>query len=225
MLLGVALAAAGCGGGSGSSSGSGGNGVAGKSPKQIVAAAVTAAKNAKTVRITAALQTSGGPLTFNISIVSGRGGTGTLSSNGLGFQMVRIADKAYFNAPKDFWERFGNDAAAKLYADKWIVASATTGQFASFTEITQLDFIINALSSPSQLTKGKATTIDGHPAIAVTSAKGGTLYVATTGPPYPLKFVNAGSSGGELTLSDWNAQVPLTAPSGALDFKTISGGG
>jgi hypothetical protein len=223
-MLAVLALAAGCGGGSSSSSGPAGNGIAAKAPAQILAAAQTALRNAKTVRITAALQTSNGPLSFDIKIVSGRGGAGTLSTNGLGFQMVRIADKAYFNAPKDFWERFGNAAAAKLYAGKWIVSSAVNGKFASFTPITQIDFIANALNATGTLTKGKATTLDGHPAFTVTSSKGGTLYVATTGPPYPLKITDAGSTGGEITLSDWNAPVTLSAPAGAIDYAKITGG-
>ena len=52
------------------------------------------------------------------------------------------------------------------------------------------------------LAKGSTSTIEGTKVIAVNDTeKGGTLYVATTGRPYPIQLSKAGSGGGKVTFA------------------------
>ena len=218
--------AAGCG-----SSGSGGsaakdNGVGAKSADDIVTTSLAAAQAASSVHIKAA-SLGGQPLAFDLHLVKGKGGAGHVTTNGLTFDMVRVGDKAYFKGDADFWSNFGGTAAGQLFAGKWIVSSASTGKLASFTPLTDLSALMSStLSKHGTLEKGETTTVGGQPAIAVkdTGSSGGTLYVATTGNPYPLKIVTTGSDSGTIVFDRWDQSFTLTAPSDAVDLDQLSGG-
>jgi len=219
LVLAVAVLA-GCGGGSSS------NGVASKTPTQILAAAEAAAAQASAVHISGSIVSNGTPLTLDLSLVAGKGGTGHMSTNGVGFDIVRVGDKAYIRGSEAFWKKFGNAAAAKLFKDKWLVGSATTGQFKALTPLTDLQgFFKGALGSHGTLKKGAETTVDGQKVIALTdTAKGGTLYIATTGKPYPIELVSPGNGKqGTVTFDQWNKTVTITAPKGAIDLSKLTG--
>ena len=82
---------AGCGGGGSSS-----NGVAAKSPAEILSAAKTAATQASAVHIAGSIVGSGGtPLTIDLHLVAAKGGKGHMTESGLGFDIIRIGNKAY----------------------------------------------------------------------------------------------------------------------------------
>jgi len=57
----------------------------------------------------------------------------------------------------------------------------------------------------------------------VDTTKGGTLYVAASGTPYPVALVKSGNSAGSIEFSNWNQSVTLTAPKGALDLSQFGG--
>ena len=50
---------------------------------------------------------------------------------------------------------------------------------------------------------------------------GGTLYVSTTGKPYPIEITKSGSSGGKISFDRWNAPVALAAPKNAIDLAQL----
>ena len=57
------------------------------------------------------------------------------------------------------------------------------------------------------------------------TTKGGTLYVAATGKPFPLQITKEGKESGKVTFSRWDQPVTLTAPSGAIDISKLQNGG
>ena len=64
----------------------------------------------------------------------------------------------------------------------------------------------------------------GHKVIAVNDkSNGGTLYVATTGKPYPIEIVKSGSDGGRVEFDRFNQPVTLTPPANAIDVSKLSG--
>ena len=73
--------------------------------------------------------------------------------------------------------------------------------------------------------KGASTTLIGQKVLAVkdTSA-GGTLYVATTGPPYPVDVSKGGTGGGRIVFDGWNQPVSITAPASAIDVTQLQSG-
>jgi hypothetical protein len=69
--------------------------------------------------------------------------------------------------------------------------------------------------------------VNGQPAISVTSTRpagGGTLYVATTGEPFPLKLEGSKSNEGSVTFDRWNEPVELKPPPNPVDFSKLTGG-
>ena len=112
--------------------------------------------------------------------------------------------------------------AAQLLSGKWLKAPAS-GQLSSLATLTDVQKLFSQLlSSHGKLAKGKTTTVRGQQVVAVNdTTNGGTLYVATTGKPYPIEISKTGSSGGQLVFDHFNQPVTLTAPAGAIDISKL----
>jgi hypothetical protein len=212
----VTLGLVGCGSSSGGSS----NGVASKSPDQIVSEATNAVAGVSTVHVAGTVLSGGQHVTLDLSLVNGKGGKGSMSQNGLGFQIVAVGQEVYINGSSGFWRTFGGAAAAQLLSGKWLKAPAS-GQLSSLATLTNVEKLFDQLlSSHGKLSKGKTTTVRGQPAVTVTdTTNGGTLYVATIGKPYPLQIVKSGSDGGHLVFDRFNQPVSLTPPAHAVDIS------
>ncbi len=219
LLVAVGLVA-GCGG-----SGAKSNGVAEKTADQIVADAQNAIDDATAVHVKGAGTSGGSPLELDLHLVAGKGGAGTLAVGGLRFEIVRIGDRAYFKGDDAFWRQFGGTAAVQLFHGRWLVAPADTGDLSSFTPLTDIEQLFKALlGDHGTLQKGEETTVgtDDAPVIAVVrTSSGGTLYVATTGKPYPLQVEGGKDSPGSITFDEWDKPIELTAPKDAIDFSKL----
>jgi hypothetical protein len=214
----MAAALAACG-----SSGPSDNGVAAKTPGAILSAASNAVANVNAVHVSGALASGSSQTTLDLSLVSGKGGRGSLSQGGVSFQLVALNRQLYINGSPSFWQQFGGAAAAQKLSGKWLKAPAT-GQFASLAMLVDARALFSQLlSNHGKLTKGKTTTVRGHKVIAVTdSARGGTLFVATTGQPYPIEIVRNGSPGGRVDFDRFNQPVTLSAPPNAIDVSQLN---
>lgn len=195
-----------------------------KTPEQLVALALAAATGAKTVHVVASgIDDNGQPLSFDLRLVAGKGGGGTLSLGKLTFDMVRVGTKAYFKGGADFWRQFGGGVAVQLLQGRWLMASATKGDLASFTPLTDIGKLFTEiLSSHGALKRGGTKTINGQPAIGIvdTSSGGGTLWIAAKGTAYPLELTQTGGKG-DIVFESWNKRVKLKAPKDAIDFDKL----
>jgi hypothetical protein len=221
LALAAGLGLAGCGG-----SGTKTNGVDSKAPDAIVASAKQAADTANSVHVAGSITSSGAPTTFDLNLVKGQGGKGTLSVNGLSFDLIRIGPSIYVKGSPAFYRKFSG-AAAQLLIGKWLKGSATSGSFGSMGPFTDLPSLVDkALTRPAniKLTKGAQTTVAGQKAIEVKDPMGGTLSVATTGKPYPLQIAKSGSNGGTISFNRWDTPVSLTAPAQSVDVDALQSG-
>ncbi|HVM57415.1 MAG TPA: hypothetical protein VMT74_08130 [Gaiellaceae bacterium] len=209
---------AGCGGSSS-------NGEAGKSAAQILTDTKAAALAASSVHYAGTINENGSKLDLDMQLASGKGGKGTITIGGHRIDIVRIGPKVYFKGDEAFYRQFAGATAAKLFAGKWIMAPSTNGNFASFTPLTDMAKLFGLIKNEGKLAKGAESTVDGQKVIAITSSKAGTgtLYVATTGKPYPVELAGPSSSSGALHFSNWNGTVTLAAPSGAIDLSKLTG--
>lgn len=216
--LALAASLAACGGG-----GSSDNGVSKKSPDQIVSAASDAIKGAKTVHVSGSTTSGSSPIKLDLSLVAGQGGQGQMTVGGATFQIIDIGQTIYLKAGNAFWSQFGNAQAAQLLSGRWLKAPAT-GKFSSFASLTNLSALFTQLlSQHGSLSKGSTTTVDGQKVIAVEDkTRSGTLYVATTGKPYPVAIANSGTGGGKISFDKVDAKVTLTAPTGAITIPSTS---
>jgi hypothetical protein len=220
-LLALAALIAGCG------SSSSGNGVAAKSPPQILEAAKAAAAKATSVHIAGTISSSGKPVSLDMELLAGKGGKGKISQEGFTIRLIQVHGAVYINGSAAFYNHVGGAAAAQLLQGKWLKAPANSGELASLAELTDLSKLIGtALSDHGKLSKGSSTTIEGQKAIGLDdTTKGGTLYVATTGAPFPLEITKTGKESGKVVLDRWNKAVTLSAPPGAIDISTLQKGG
>jgi len=216
----VAAVVSACGGG-----GSSDNGVASKSPSEIVSSATQAINNVHSVHVSGAVTSSGTPITLDLNLVSGKGATGSMSQSGLSFKIVDSGQFVYINASKAFWEHIGGAAAAQLLNGKWLKAPANTGNFASLSKLTDVHQLLNALlATHGSLSKGATSTVNGHKVVAVKDAtNGGTLYVATTGKAYPVEVVKPGADAGKLSFDKFNESVTVSPPSDSIDISQLKG--
>jgi hypothetical protein len=236
----AAVAVAACGsssGGSSSTSGSGGtggsgaaasNGVTSKSADQIFDNAVAAAKAAKSVHVTGALKSGSQSVGLDLSIVQGKGASGTISEGSVSFKLISVGGNYYIQPDQAFLLKFAHtSAAANLFKGKWLKASSTSAGFASFGQLTSIKTLIGSLpQTRGTLTKGSTSTLAGQPVIAVNSSKGGTMYVATTGTAYPLQVSKAsGGQTGKVTFSDYNKPFTITAPTNSINIAQLEKSG
>jgi hypothetical protein len=217
----VAVLLVGCGGKKSPSS----NGVASMTPTQILAQMQKAVAGAESVHIVGAGTTGGSTITLDLELAAGRGGAGHISIGGLGFDIVRVGQKLYFKGDKNFLTHYAGAVAAQLLAGKWFYVPVSTGGFGSFAPLTNMVAITRQiLANHGTIAKGGETTIDGQPAITlVDKSQGGTLYVATTGPAYPLAL-KPGKGKGAIKFTEWDQPVTLTAPAKPIDYSKLTGG-
>jgi hypothetical protein len=190
----LALAVAACG-----SSGASDNRLASKSASEIVARATRAIDAVDSVRVIGSVSDGAGPsaIKLDLNLVSGKGATGSMSQNGLGFRLVSVGDEAYINGSPGFWKQFGGSAAVRQLRGRWLRAPADRGEFASFHSLTDLRTLLaGLLGGHGALTKGSTATIDGRKVVAVKDAsRNGTLYVS--GPRTRWRSSTAGLAAGE----------------------------
>jgi hypothetical protein len=217
----VAGAISACGGTS--VSGSSDNGVASKSAEAIVSDATGTISGVKSVHVSGSVVSGGLPITLDLDLVSGKGGRGQMSESGLSFQLVEVGQSVYINASPAFWRHFAGVAAAQLFQGKWLKAPVSTPGFSSLTSLTNVSKLLTTLlSSHGTLAKGGTTTVDGQKVVAVKdTSQGGTLYVATTGKPYPVEVLKTGSQGGHVLFDRYNESVSMSPPANAIDISQI----
>jgi hypothetical protein len=221
-LLGLGLLGGLLGGCGGSSSG---NGVASKSPNEILAAAKAAADAAKSAHVSGSVVSGGSPITLDLDLAAA-GGRGQLSLNGLGFELIQTGGTVYIKGSPAFYRRIGGAAAAQLLQGKWLKAPTSTPEFSSIASLTDLHRLLNAaLSSHGTLVKTATSTVNGKKVVGVTDqTRGGTLYVATSGSPYPLEIAKSGTGGGTVSFDRWNERVSITPPANAIDITQLRAG-
>jgi len=194
-----------------------------RTAEAIVNAASNAISHANTVHVAGSIQNGGGvPLSLDLSLVSGKGGQGVMSENGITFRIVAVGQNVYIQGTPAFWQHFGGARAAKLLDGKWLEAPAT-GQFTPIASLTNLQELFNhVLLTHGSLQKGSIQTVNGHKAIAVVDTNaGGTLYVATTGQPYPVEVSKQGEGAGRIVFDRINQPVSLSPPANALDVSRL----
>ncbi len=208
-----------CGGGSGSD-----NGVASKSPDAIIAATRQALTNVKSAHVAGTIASSGQSSSFDLDLLAGRGGRGRMTQGGLRFDILVIGATSYMRGSPAFLRHYGGAAAIARLKGRWMRAKTSTlGTFASLTDLHQLTTAL--LSGHGKLAIGKRTTIDGQKVIGLDdTTSGGTLFIATTGKPYPIELHKTGADGGNIHFDRFGESVVLAAPANSVDLAKLAGG-
>jgi hypothetical protein len=222
----VLLAAAGCGddttAGSGSpaptSSGSSaaGQGVAALSADGILTKATAALRAADSVRIKGEGGT--GAERFSIDLrYAGDNSTGMLGVSGQTIELRKLGQTVYLKGSREFWTSNGGEAAAELLTGKWLKTPLSDKRFSGLYQLTDLREAAKGILDPDgTITKGAEKTVNGVPCIGLVSSgkDGGTLWVATTGEPYPVRIEPSADSGeqGALDFTGYGESVTVEPP-------------
>jgi hypothetical protein len=217
LLLLVFLA--GCGGESD-------NGVADLSADAALDRVKTAVEDVKSVHVVGSIDQEGQTLDIDMHTARDKG-QGTLTFDGGEMELRLVDGTTYVKAEASTFEKLQVPAAqAALIGGKWLKSGGASGQFSSFGQFLDLDQLFESLLKPEgELEKGDTTEIEGDPAIALidNAETGGTLYVATTGDPIPLRITKSGTGGGQVDFTEYDADVTVTVPDGAIDISQFGG--
>jgi hypothetical protein len=204
--------------------GSSGNGIASKSPAQILAAAKVAAEGASSVRVESKLAQGGFVSTIDADLISSHGGRGQFSLGPIMAELILIDNILYIKGSRAL---FGQSArAAPLPKGTWLKGTASSVGLAVYASlVSQQKLLGRLLASTGALTKGRTTTVAGEKVVELkeTGRKlfAASLYIAATGKPYPIEIVKRGAESGQIIFSHWNEPFSLSAPANAIDVSQL----
>jgi hypothetical protein len=202
------------------------NNEASKPAARVLADANAAASSASSAHVSGSIESSGTPITLDLTTARGKGAKGSMSTNGLSFDLVRVGDTLYIRGSDAFLKHFAGPAVAQLLHGKWLKGPATRGRFRSLAPLTSLGALFAGISSHhGKLANDGKTTYKGQQVVVIRDTSDNSkLYVAATGKPYPVAIVG-GKKGqsGTIAFDDWNKSVSLSAPSGAIDLSQFGG--
>jgi hypothetical protein len=202
------------------------NGVAALEPKAVVDKAVAALGSAKSFSLKGDITTEGKKIGLDVK-VSGDDVLGTMTLDGAQVELLRVAGQNYIRPDEKFWTQNAGSAGAtlaQLMGHRW---AKLTSKDADFQEFFQVAKPAEILKPEGALSKGATKTVNGVPAIGIVEAgaDGGTMYVATTGEPYPL-LLEGPPGQGQLTFADFGASFDdIKAPAAAdvVDLDKLMG--
>ncbi|WP_030672149.1 hypothetical protein [Streptomyces sp. NRRL B-1347] len=206
---------------------------------QIIDKAVKATSGASSLRMKGSMADGGGPGHIDLALDTegqcvgtiGTGGEGSVDLIGKGKTVYMRYDAAFLRSEMKGEPKSDVDASIDMMADRWVKTSTTKSDekdFAQFCDLTTVLADFKDVDSAAR--KGRTTTVDGVPAIALHETDGkerATLYVATEGKPYLLKAVNDPGKGKKrdtITFTDFEKPVKATPPKGdVLDLDKLDG--
>jgi hypothetical protein len=199
------------------------NGIAAKSETEIVKAAHDALAHARSVHLKGAFAEDGKRTMMDMRIGQNAcDGSVKSPSTGTNARVyVRCVGRRTYMRSPEMIRAVGGAAMARLVGDRWFYSSKDhSNPFDGMTK--PADFAEN-LTPDGHVSKGKATTVNGIPAIELRDS-GSVMYVATTGAPYPIRLEPDPPKRGEgLDLLGYNAPLDVVAPQGAMDLDHPTG--
>ncbi|CAM5458586.1 hypothetical protein ACFW5U_29370 [Streptomyces rochei] len=223
---------------------------AGLSATEISDRALEATTGARSLRMTGDVpdEESGGTIRIDLALDREGECAGTMSMDGQGeAELIKTGDTVYLKYDEQFLRaqsegepQADTEALVSLLAGRWTKMSATGPDAKDMTSFCDLDTMLDGADGSgegdgsdgdgdAQVTRGRATTVDGAPAFTLLETDGqdrSTLYIAAEGKPYLLRFDHASGSAGEsgtLLFSDYDEPVPTDAPTGdVLDLDAMN---
>jgi hypothetical protein len=210
-------------------------GLSGKSPQQILALSLAAARSADASELTEADVAGGVSGTSTIYIGPNGGSIAAASSlAGLGFDLVLVKGHVYVKAGRSFLSLVVGPTVNKEFVGRWIEVSASNPEITAVTPRLGLSGIVSGLialtgpiSETAPVSESSATvalqaTLPNTPANASFGAEGlATITISTTPPYYPVgvSFHDANVAG-TISFLTWDATEPLPSVAGAVSVHT-----
>jgi hypothetical protein len=185
-------------------------------PPQLVQAARDAFARASSVHVAGTAVRGQDAYVLDVRLAGEAGGTATIETSGQTVDVTRIGDVAYVGGDLPFWRSVtGNETQARRMVGSYVRTRVSDPNFGGFVGFTQPSTYAAVLPEPAApATPADPTTIRGAPVVGVRDTAGTTLYVAATGPAYPVRL--DGLTSGQvvfLDFADYGSPVRLQAPS------------
>lgn len=197
------------------------NGVQDQDAKKILEQAREAASAATSVTVAVVQDNAGTEVRTDLTL-SDQGSTGTLGQpDGQAVEIIATPDTIFVKGTA-FAQTLGAENAAALEG-KWLSVPKDNPAAQSFAGLGSVkEFVDTTLATPADLKKLPTKDVGGTEAVGLQSEQG-TLWIATTGEPYPLEITAPEGASGTLTMSNWNAPVTITPPPAdeVVDISTL----
>lgn len=194
-----------------------GNGVAEMSPGQATRAALAAFTAAPSVHVRGTFTAEGRSERFDMRF-EGTSASGSFTMKGAPIQTITSEGSMYLKAAADGLTAMGNPPdVAGMMADRWFKVSPSSEPGISPLSLT---FFTSELAAHATTAQGTVTdgALAGQQVVIVAYPDGSKLYVAITGPAYPLRFAVTGGTGGWRDFSDYGTAFHIVAPKNATDI-------
>lgn len=186
------------------------NGIDEMAPADVLDESLAAMRATGSYRVTG---TTVGGNTIDIAFKDGVGSVGTVGSDTT-VQLVATPGAVYVTGDTaSLAAQVGADVNTTI-AGKWLLISpeAASG-FAIFADGSTFAAAVLGADAPDGLTAVRE--VDGQPAVGLLFPEtGGTLWVAATGEPLPLRLEEKGASAGAgvISFTDFGTEVAVTPP-------------
>ena len=215
-----------------------GDGFLEQSPRSMAKDAFADMQKVTSMRILGRTDADTGPIRVDMR-VDGTSCAGNLDTDDGRIQIVKNDDGAWFKAEPRFWRtqassRQAGEAAAKAYADSWVVLEPTKGKKGkgALLEMCDLDallaeFELDADDTKRSIEAGEVVQVDDQAAVPLTGHDGTeriTVWVAVAPPHRVLKLAPEKDKGmpDALIFDDVGDDVVADTPP-AKDIVTIPG--
>jgi hypothetical protein len=187
------------------------NGLEKKSAADVLQDAATALNGAKSAHVV--LTSPNGD--HGAVRIQGGSSTGTLTQAGAHAEITIIGNDNYVKADRAGLKTIGAPPAVQQHdAGRWLKVSAHDVTGFSLASLASQLTSYNGPLEP----KVRQATLNGRKVVVVTWRNGGKLYVANTGPAYPLRWDFKGPNPSRANLSEFGAPFHITAPSNPIDL-------
>lgn len=186
------------------------NGIADVTPGEALDRAIAAMEATGSYRVKGTT-TDGNAL--NIAFQVGVGSVGTVKA-GNPVKLVAVDGAVYVSGNAESMEALVGDDVDSTIGEKWLSINAGSGSaYAIFADGTTFAEAVLGAGAPSEISS--VNEVDGQLAVGLLFPDtGGTLWVAATGEPLPLRFEEKGASAGKgvLQFTDFGTEVDISAP-------------
>lgn len=186
------------------------NGIAELEPAKALHESITAMESKGSYRVSGTT-TNGNAIDIAFSV--GAGSVGTFNS-GSPMQIMSAQGSVYVSGNADTMSELVGADVDETIAGKWmLIAPDSDSGFDIFSDGATFAEAVLGAGAPSKMTG--VNEVDGRLAVGLLFPDtGGTLWVAATGEPLPLRFEEKGASAGKgvLTFTDFGADVAVEAP-------------
>jgi hypothetical protein len=190
------------------------------SPAQVQKEAAAALQSAKSAHVTGT-GVVGNRTQIDLRI-NGTSTSGTFTAEGVRIAITRIGDNFYIKADRRGLTTLGASAAVRrVGANRWLKLGIE--QITEWKGFSLGDFAGQLTEDERPFEPGVAQAeINGKPAVVVSHRDGSKLYVANTGPAYPLRGDYKGPSGARLEFTEYGTDFSITAPENAVDISNLT---